>query len=278
MEPLTLWHDLLGVVCNDLFGRSPFGVEAEKDLSLKKQLLDLVITRKSDEPFAERLPDGLDNLGRHNLLTFKSYQETLDAWAILELLAHFVNFRKQVSPSLKNLLPASEFRLYALAARYPRELAAAEPLVPVQPGVYECRCLTAVVRVIVLHQLPLAEHNTPLLLFSGLPEQVRYAIDHYRRRSPDTTTMLDTLLIRYREEGLNMAMTMEEFRMWYLRQHLKELTPEERLEGLPPEERLKGLPPEEVLKGFSREEIENYLKRLKNGSPPATPPGSEGSA
>jgi len=269
MAETIAWHDLLGLICSDFLADSPFAVEAEKDLSLRKQLLDLVIVRISDAPFTGRLPDGLDDLLRHNLLTFKSFQETLDAWAILELLAHFVNFRKQVSPSLKNLLPASEFRLYALAARYPRELAAAEPLVPVQPGVYECRCLTDVVRVIVLHQLPLAEHNALLLLFSALPEQVRYAAAHYRRRSPETSTLLDLLFTRYREEGVDMGMTMEEFRKHYLRYNLKDLTPKERLEGLTPEERLKGL---------SQEEIENYLKRLKNGSPPASAPGSEGSA
>ncbi len=108
--------------------------------------------------------------------------------------------------------------------------------------------------------------------------------------------MLDLLFTRYREEGVDMGMTMEEFRKYYLRYNLKDLTPKERLEGLspeerleglppeerlkglPPEERLKGLPPEERLKGMSREEIENYLKRLKNGSPPASAAGSESSA
>ncbi len=277
MEQPVAWHDLLDLICTDFLGNSPFDVEAEKDLSMKKQLLDLVIVRKRDEPFAGRMPDGLDNLARHNLITFKSFQETLDAWAMKELLAHYVNYRKQVSPSLKDLLPESEFRLYAICARYPRELAAAVPLVPLQPGVYECRWGTDDIRVLVLHQLPLAEHNALLLLFSALPEQVRYAAAHYRRRSPETSTLLDQLFTRYREEGVNMGMTMEEFRKYYLKHNLKDLTPEERLEGLPPEERLKGLPPEELLKRLSREEMESYLKRLKNGSPPAAAQGNEGS-
>ncbi|HYW84371.1 MAG TPA: hypothetical protein VFB30_14005, partial [Spirochaetia bacterium] len=231
MEPSIPWHDLLGIICTDFLALAPFAIEAEKDLSLRKQMLDLVIVRKSDEPFTDRLPDGLDNLARHNLITFKSFQETLDVWAVKELLAHSVNYRKQVSPSTKDLILESEFRLYALCARFPRELAAAVPLVPVQPGVYECRCLTDVVRVIVLHQLPLAEHNALLLLFSALPEQVRYAAAHYRRRSPETSTLLDLLFTRYREEGVDMGMTMEEFRKHYLRYNLKDLTPKERLEG-----------------------------------------------
>ena len=256
MEPPILWHDLLALICADFLADSPFAVEAEKDLSRKKQLLDLVIVRTSDAPFSGRLPDGLDNLGRHNLITFKSFQETLDIWAMKELLAHSVNYRKQVSPSTKDLLPESEFRLFAICARYPRELAAAVPLVSLQPGVYDCRWATDTVRVVVLHQLPQEEHNALLLLFSALPEQVSYAATHYRRRSPETSTLLDQLLQRYREEGVTMAMTMEEFRRYYLRDHLEELTPEERLKGL------------------SREEIENYLKRLKDESP-ATGNGNE---
>jgi hypothetical protein len=95
-----LWHDLLALLCTDFFSDTPFTVQAEVDLSVKKQLLDLVIVRTSEAPFEGRLPDGLHDLGRHNLITFKSFQETLDAWAVLELLAHSVYYRKQVSPSL----------------------------------------------------------------------------------------------------------------------------------------------------------------------------------
>lgn len=141
-------------------------------------------------------------------------------------------------------------------------------------------------RVLVLHQLPLTEDNALLLLFSALPEQVAYATAHYRRRSPETSTLLDLLLNRYRVEGVDMAMTMEEFRRYYLNYFIGELTPEERLKGLPPEERLRGLSheallkeltPEERLKGLSKEEIQNYLKRLNGGaSPPADKPGGNG--
>jgi hypothetical protein len=135
-----------------------------------------------------------------------------------------------------------------------------------------------VVRVLVLHQLPLEEHNAPLLLFSALPDQVCYAVSHYHRRSPDTSTLLDTLLNRYREEGIDMGLTMEEFRKSYLKENLKDLTLEERLAGVPHEELANVLTPEERLEGLSREEIENYLKRLKNGPSPAPGNGSEGSA
>ncbi|MCB1920192.1 MAG: hypothetical protein KDJ28_09475 [Candidatus Competibacteraceae bacterium] len=35
---------------------------------------------------AGELPDGLENLRRHNLLTYKSQREAMDGWAFDELL------------------------------------------------------------------------------------------------------------------------------------------------------------------------------------------------
>jgi hypothetical protein len=61
-------------------------------------------------------------------------------------------------------------------------------------------------------------------------------------------------------EGVAMPYTMEDFRRDYVKEHLSQWTPEERLAGLSVEEILERLPPEE---------IENYLKRRKNSSAPA---------
>jgi hypothetical protein len=79
------WHRLFGLLLTDFFTGSPFVVELEKDLSLKQQLLDVVILRKGQGAFAEPLPDGLDDLAAHNLITFKSHQEALDDWALNDL-------------------------------------------------------------------------------------------------------------------------------------------------------------------------------------------------
>jgi hypothetical protein len=108
--------------------------------------------------------------------------------------------------------------------------------------------------VVVLRQLSQSAHNALWHLFSASPEQVAFAANAYRSRSEDTSTLLNQLLEGYKKEGLAMSYTMADFRRDYVKEHLKDLTPEERLEGLPPEERLKGL---------SAEEIERYLKRLK---------------
>jgi len=61
------------------------------------------------------LSQGFEDLVAHNLVTFKSYQEALDGWALNELIGHYVNYRKQVSPSMQELLPETNFRLFAVS-------------------------------------------------------------------------------------------------------------------------------------------------------------------
>ena len=55
-----------------------------------------------------------------------------------------------------------------------------------------------------------------------------------------------------------MPYTMEDFRRDYVKEHLKDLTPQERLEGLSAEELLQVLSPED---------IEKYLQRRKQDQP-----------
>lgn len=111
------WHRNFGLLLTDFFTDSPYVVELEKDLSLRKHLLDVVIIRKGEGSFTERLPDGLDDLAAHNLITFKSHQETLDDWALKELTGHYVNYRKQLCDRGQPLLPEDQFRLYAVCSR-----------------------------------------------------------------------------------------------------------------------------------------------------------------
>src|SRR5438105_59196 len=131
------WHRLFGLILTDFFTDSPYVVELEKDLALQKQLPDVVVLRRWPGRFAGRLPDGLDNLAAHNLITFKSHHEALDDWALKELTGHYVNYRKQVSqarPPGRPLLPERDFRLYAVCSRYPHNLANAVPLEQLQAG------------------------------------------------------------------------------------------------------------------------------------------------
>ncbi len=129
------WHDLLGAVLIDFFDGSPFVVETEVDLSLKKQFLDIVVIRRNAGEFDRQLPDGLSPLANHNLISFKSHQDTFDEWTLQELVGHYVNYRKQKSTSLAQLLPEEEIRLFGIASRFPKGLAKQIRLEETQPGV-----------------------------------------------------------------------------------------------------------------------------------------------
>ncbi len=121
------WHRLFGLLLADFFTGSPFVVEVERDLSVQQQFLDVVVVRRGRRRFAGRLPDGLEGLVAHNLITFKSHHEALDAWAVKELVGHYVAYRKLISPSPSELLPEEQFRLYAVCAG-PAQAGAAGPV------------------------------------------------------------------------------------------------------------------------------------------------------
>lgn len=263
-EALRDWHRLFGLLLTDLFSDSPFTVEIERDLSAQQQFLDVAILRQGRGRFAGRLPDGLEDLTAHNLLTFKSHHEGLDGWAIRELVGHYVAYRKLVSPSSTRLLPEEHFRLYAVCARFPHNLAGQVPWHQRQTGVYDCHWGMDVVRIVVAGELPREAHNAPLHLFSASPELIGFGQGAYRQRSERTSTMLRQLFQRYKGENLDMPYTWTDFERDYIKEHFPQLTPEERrtvLQSLPLEERLAGL---------SVEQIRDYLEKLSSARPKRT--------
>lgn len=270
------WHRIFGLLLTDFFTRSPFRVELERDVSQQQQFLDVVIVRRGSGRFIEPLPDGLDGLAEHNLITFKSHREALDGWAMKELIGYYVAYRKLVSPSPSELLSEDQFRLYAICARFPHNLSGQVPWQERQAGVYDCQWGTDIVRVIAAGQLVRESHNAPLLLFSTSPELASYAKGIYRPRSERTSLVLGQLFERFQREGLAMSYTMEDFIRDYYVERFPELTADrqrEALERLPPERRqelLQSLPAEERLAGLSPEQIRQYLEQ-KAASRPARP-------
>jgi len=269
------WHRIYGLLWIDYFKGSPFLVEVERDMSQQQQYLDAVIVRRGQDRFRGQLPDGMDGLADHNLMTFKSHHEALDSWAMKELIGHYVAYRKLVSPSPSRLLPEDHFRLYAVCARFPHNLSGQVPWHERQAGVYDCQWGTDMVRVIVAGQLPREEQNAPLLLFSAAPELVEYAQGIYRQRS-HTSGVLRQILDRYQKEGIIMPYTFEDFDVDYILEHLPEL-PQERqrevVERLPPEVRqklLQALPLEQRFADLSEEQIRQYLEQ-RTAARPATP-------
>jgi hypothetical protein len=276
-EEFRDWHRLFGLLLTDYFTDSAFTVDVERDLSVQQQLLDVVIVRRARGRFAGRLPDGLEGLRSHNLVTFKSRHEALDAWAMKELIHHDVAYRKLVSPSPKRRLPDDHFGLYAVTARFPHNLSEQVPWQRRQAGVYDCQWGTDIIRVVVAGDLPREAHNAPLHLFSASPELVEFGAGAYRRRSQQTSRLLGQLFETLRGEGFAVSFTMEDFNRQYIKDHFARLTPQEQrealqtlppdtqrevLEALPPERRLAGLPPEQRLAGLSAEQIRQYLERL----------------
>jgi hypothetical protein len=262
------FHRYFGLLLSDQLSDSPFRVELEFDVSVKSQMLDvLVVRRDSDAAFdGSQLPDGLTDLVDHNLITFKSHHEPLDSWAIEELLAHYVNYRK-VTAVGKRLLPESHFKTFAVCARRPNGLFQGIAPTQLSPGVYELKWGVRPIRIVVAVELPEAVKNSLFYLFSAREDQIEYGVEHYRLRTDDISTVISKLLKNYSHEGLKMPYTIQDFIQEQLeeltpQQRMKGLKPEERLEGLKPEERLEGLKLPEILEGYSKSEIEAYLSTL----------------
>lgn len=195
------------------------------------------------QPVSET-PDGLENLVRHNLITYKSTRQPLDAWALDELLGHFVNYRKQISPALDELLPLEDFGLYAISTRYPQKLAAEVELQPIKEGVYAFRWGGRKMRLIVLSEVAQVARNVLWLMFSGIAEKVQYAFSKLLAQQQELPPLLNKLVNAYHVEGIPMAITVEDVKRELRQEYLALYTPEERLKGL------------------SQKQITAYLKKL----------------
>lgn len=253
------WHRLFGLFLLDLFAESRYSVELEKDLSLKQQFLDVVIVRKECEGNAVELPDGFDNLAEHNLLSYKSLREPFDDWTLKELFGHYVNYRKQVSPSLHQLLSESRFRLYGVSTRFPNKLSQKIPLQSIKQGVYELVWGTDTIRLIVLSEIGAGAHNAVWRLFSAKPATVMQARSEYPIHLSEMSTAMQQLFENYQHERIDMSYTLDDFKKEYVLNHLHVLSVDDRLKDLSPDDRVKGLSPDDRLKGLSPEDITAHL-------------------
>ncbi len=256
------WHRLFGILLTDVFTNTPYQVELEKELTAKQQFLDVVIIRKSDlpDPNPQHLPDGLENLSTHNLLTYKSFRESLTPWSLDELIGHYVNYRKLLTKKKQQGLKESDFQWYAVTTRYPHKLFKQYPptIKNSVSGIYELLWGSHSVRIIVLKEIGNDTRNAAWHLFSDEAQRIHMGALHYVWKQNVTPILIYELYHFYRlEEHINMAYTLEQFEA----EILARIPIEKRLKGLPPEQRLKGLLPEERLQGLSPEEIKNLLQR-----------------
>jgi len=256
------WHRLFGLTLMDLFTDSNYAVELEKELSIKKQYLDIVIIKKITGQSLEEIPAGLENLTEHNLLTYKSLREPLDSWAIEELICHYTNYRKLIS-SL-DLLPENQFQLYAICTRYPYKLLnQVTNFQEIQSGVIDLKWGNRLIRLIILSRIPKEPKNALSLLYSGKEKNFIYGNQYYQWRRLNEKALLNQLYQLYQAQEVIMPYTIEDFNRDFTKEHLHLLAPEERVEGLPPESIFEQFPPEERLKGLPPEVIEEYLSKMK---------------
>jgi hypothetical protein len=251
------WHRLLGMFMTVHFYNSPYEVEVEKDLTIRKQLLDIIIIKRYKDSGFNLYPAGLENMSKHNLISYKSIHESFTVWSLMELIGHYVNYRKQTSKSLSNLLPEEDYRLYGLTTHEPTQLMGRLKWKSVSQGVYDIECVTMNVRLIVLSKIPKSVNNELWRLFSARAEVVEEAISHYQEnyRKSEYSILMQQLYEFYIKEKLPMTYTLEQFKRDFIISHLRDVPTEEVLKQYSPEEVLKQYSPEEVLKQYSPEEV-----------------------
>ena len=65
MSNKVKWHRIFGLTLIDYFTGSDYHVDLEKELTEKKQYLDVLIIQKTTGKAITQFPDGLDNLAAH---------------------------------------------------------------------------------------------------------------------------------------------------------------------------------------------------------------------
>ena len=271
-EPkLHQWHRLFGIALVETLAGRPWRVELEVELALRSQLLDVAIIEKDGHGAVGEgsgqvydLPDGIENLRVHNLLSYKSHHEGLDAWVLDELVGHFVNYRKiRLSPSGKRY-PISDFGLYVVVTRFPAKFQ--HKLEPTEwEGVYEITWGSQRVRVIVLNAIATHPRNLPWELFASEQERFQQGVVHFRARSSSGSrdghwALLERLHLVHLTEGMVMAYDMKEFLRETKEMMLAQMPIDDRLRGLNAEEVIGHFKPEEVLGHFKPEEVLGHFK------------------
>jgi hypothetical protein len=84
-----------------------------------------------------------------------------------------------------------------------------------------------------------------------------------RERSGDTNLLLCAILDQYQREGVAVPYTMDDFKRDFLKEHLKDLTPQERIAGLSPEELLQAVPTEVIERILHKRKAERPSRSRK---------------
>jgi hypothetical protein len=94
-----------------------------------------------------------------------------------------------------------------------------------------------------------------LSLCSAAADQVQYGAEHYQIQKSDLSTIVNELFKEYRQEGLAMPYTIEDYKHDVTREYFDKLTPEELQQVA-----------EKLLEQLPLEQIEAYLQRVRRTS------------
>jgi len=213
------WHRGIEMTLLPLFRYKGYDPTPEVDVAQQKQLVDIVTVRRVDTlPDAENdIPDDywevFENFNQYNLISFKSYSESFDAYALMEFFGHLINYCKSKGREIE------EVNLYAVVHHFPQKLLG--PFVGTQflevvkeNEIYDlCLSFLKPVRFIVCK----TTDNPILALFSGDPKKF---IENYQRIEQETD-LLDEVGVyfdvfrKFYGELIKKMYTVEDFKRDY---------------------------------------------------------------
>lgn len=208
------WHRLGGMVLTPLFNLLGYTTYLEVDLSLKQQLLDvLVVRREKIPPKDSGLPkiywEAFEDFNEYNLISFKSFHESFNGYALMEFHGHAINYHKAKEVDFEKI------NLYAITNHYPKKLLkpfeGTKFLTTIKKDEIFDLTLSTVTR---MRFVILRTTDNPLLaLFSNDPPKVEAG---YRKLSEETD-LLDEIsiyfskLAEYYGAEVNNMYTKEDF-------------------------------------------------------------------
>ncbi|KOR30979.1 hypothetical protein TI04_03165, partial [Achromatium sp. WMS2] len=178
-QGIVRWHLLMGTTLDYQLRVLGATLKAEVETAAIAQRVDFVIENLRLHTQGRAVLDGLDPAADHNLITYKSHHEALDADAINELISYFVEYKKGfIKQGMDNKQNKYTYNLVAVCTRYPEALAkqAGNKWSQIKPGVYNIDLLINIT-VVVTSKVTMQPRNSAWLLFSHDRERVEYALN-----------------------------------------------------------------------------------------------------
>ena len=164
---------------------------------------------------------------------------------------------------MNDMMPESNFKLYAVCTRFPKKLEQQLALHRVSQGVYDIVWGTDTIRLIVLSQIPNDAHNAIWRLFSAKRESVIQARDQYKMNQPEISTIIQNLFEIYQQEKIDVSYTIQDYQKEYVSDHLNLLPVADVLNHYSAEDRLNGLTADEILDKVSPEVIKLMMQKIR---------------